>query len=179
MRLKAGDDIKDFIVEDLMGKSIKLSDFRDKTVLLSFYRYASCPLCNLRIHQLINIYDELKEEGLTLLSFFESSKESMLDFFGKQQPPFSLIPDPERVIYKLYRVEHSIFKYVLGLLNGKLIKAIMTGFKIGKADNVKTMVPADFLIKDGKILIAYYGKDISDHLSIEIVKKTMQTLARK
>jgi len=90
MRLQAGQPAPDFLRPDIGGKTIRLGDYRGRYLLLSFYRYASCPFCNLRVHELL---------------------------------------------------QRSI-----------------------------TLVPADFLIgPDGRILVAYYGKDISDHLPIEII----------
>ncbi len=107
MRLKEGEKAINFTVTDLSGKTISLEDFKDKKILLSFYRYASCPLCNLRISQLIQQYNDLKKKGLVIIAFFQSPKESMLQYVGKQNVPFLLIPDPEREIYKLYRIEKS------------------------------------------------------------------------
>lgn len=170
VRLKKGDSLIDFEIEDFKGNIFKLSDYMDKKVLLSFYRYAACPLCNLRIHSMIQKYPDYHSKGLEVFAFFESPKESISESVGKQEPPFRLIPDPARKIYKLYRVEKSIFKYILGLLNTKLIKAALLGFKIGKMENDKTMVPADFLIENGVIKVAYYGKDISDHLAFKTIE---------
>lgn len=171
MRLKNGDKLIDFEIEDFKGENIKLSDYKDKKILLSFYRYASCPLCNLRIHNLIQKYPDYKNKNLITFTFFESSKESISEYVGKQEPPFSLIPDPERKVYKLYGVEKSILKYILGLFNGKLFEAMfIRGFKIGRMENDKTIVPADFLIEDGIIKVAYYGKNISDHLSFKVIE---------
>lgn len=170
MRKSAGDKIIDFEISDFDGKSIRLSEIKSKKILLSFYRYAACPLCNLRIHELIKRYPEYRQRGLYVLAFFESSRESMADYVGKQETPFPLIPDPERRIYKLYGVEHSIWKYIKGIFNGRLIEAIKSGFHIGKMENQKTLVPADFLIEDGVIRQTYYGKDISDHIPFQEIE---------
>lgn len=164
MKLHNGDRYIDFTISDYDGKSITLSEIKGKKILLSFYRYASCPLCNLRVHELIKRYPEYQHHGLFILSFFESDRESMAEYVGRQDTPFSLIPDPERRVYSLYRVESSLFKYIKGLMNGRLREAIKMGFHIGKMENKKTLVPADFLIEDGIIKKVYYGKDISDHI---------------
>lgn len=170
MRRVSGDKILDFEISDFDGKSIKLSEIKSKKILLSFYRYASCPLCNLRIHELIKRYPIYRQNGLHVLAFFESSRDSMAEYVGKQETPFPLIPDPERRVYKLYGVEYSIWKYIKGVLNGKLIEAIKRGFHIGKMENKKTLVPADFLIENGVIKQAYYGKDISDHIPFQDIE---------
>lgn len=69
-------------------------------------------------------------------------------------------------------METSLHALLLGLTlrMGRALKAMRKGFLPGRMDGHVTLVPADFLIgPDGRILIAYYGKDIADHLSIEII----------
>ena len=174
MEIKPGDKVINFNKIDYMENNIVLSNYNNKKVLLSFYRYASCPLCNLRIHQLIKNFSRYRERGLVILAFFESPVDSIKKYVGLQEPPFSLIPDPERVIYKKYNVKGSITKYIKGLLNGKLFQAARLGYLPGKMENEKTLVPADFLIEDGIIKEVYYGKDISDHIPIEIIERFLE-----
>jgi hypothetical protein len=94
----------------------------------------------------------------------------MLKYVGTQQPPFPLVPDPKRKIYKLYRVEKSWFKYVRGGINIKMFKALRAGFKIKDMEGQKNLVPADFLIDNLIIKKAYYGKSIADHIPIKEIK---------
>ena len=91
----------------------------------------------------------------------------MLQYVGKQKVPFPIIPDPKREIYKLYGVEKSWIKYVLGGMTGKMRKARNLGFKIGKMEGQLNLVPADFLIENLTIKRAYYGKNIGDHMPFE------------
>jgi peroxiredoxin len=170
VRLKVGEKAKDFSVEDLNGKSILLSDFKDKKLMLSFYRYASCPLCNLRVLQLMQVHDDLKSKGLHFLAFFQSPKESIGRYVGKQDAPFPIIADPERKVYKLYGVEHSWIGYLRGGVSMKMLKALLSGFMIGKMEGKRDLLPADFLIENLEIKKAYYGKKISDHIPIEEIR---------
>ncbi|MBK5112278.1 MAG: redoxin domain-containing protein [Candidatus Heimdallarchaeota archaeon] len=174
MRLKEGEKAINFTVTDLSGKTISLEKFKDKKILLSFYRYASCPLCNLRISQLIQQYDDMKKKGLVIIAFFQSPKESMLEYVGKQNVPFPLIPDPEREIYRLYRIEKSWFKYVIGGISGKMFRALRKGYKIKDQEGQQNLVPADFLIENMIIKRAYYGKSIADHISFEELNQFLE-----
>ena len=72
MRLQPGQAAPDFTVTDFTGVTRTLSDYRGKKVLLSFYRYASCPFCNLRIHQLRQKAAEWEGQGLVMLAVFQS-----------------------------------------------------------------------------------------------------------
>lgn len=56
-RLQANDRAPEFVARDFLGAPVDLQPLRGHKVMLSFYRYASCPLCNLRMRDLIRGYD--------------------------------------------------------------------------------------------------------------------------
>ena len=173
MRLRKGDLAKDFNVTDIFGKKISLKDYSGRRLMLSFYRYVSCPLCNLRVYQLIQHYPRFHEKGLEMLVFFQSPVESVLEHVGKQDAPFSIIADPNREVYALYGVESSLRGYLKGLTRtSALSEARRLGFKGGKVEGERNLIPADFLVgPDLRIEVAYYGKDIGDHLSVEEIER--------
>jgi hypothetical protein len=129
----------------------------------------------LRISQLIREYNELHSRGLHFISFFQSPKESMVKYVGNQNAPFPLIPDPKRKVYRLYGVEKSWFKYVLGGFSRNMFKALRAGFKIKDMEGQKNLVPADFLVENLTIKIAYYGKSIADHIPLNEIKQFLDS----
>lgn len=169
MRLKEGDPAPAFQVEDINGNGISLEDYSGRMLLLAFFRYASCPYCNLRISQLIAKYPDLHEQGLDILAFFHSPKKSILRYVGKQKPLFPIVPDSKREVYTLYGVEASWGGFARAVANPKLnYQAMRAGFLPGKMEGKKNLIPADFLIgPDQMIKKAYYGTDLGDHLSIK------------
>ncbi len=174
MRLNQGEVAKTFSTKDIFDTSISLEDFKGKKLMISFYRSASCPLCNLRINQLIKNYKVLHDSGLEMLAFFQSPKESILEYVGKHDAPFSIIADPNREYYKSYGVESSWVGFFKGsfLKMPRMIDAIKKGFKPGRMEGDKALIPADFLIDENQnIARAYYGKDIGDHLPIEEIEE--------
>jgi len=126
MKLSKGDTAIDFSVEDISGRLISLRDFRGKKLMLSFYRYTECIYCNLRIHHLVKRYDEFNAKGLEKIAFFQSSENQIEKYTGKLNPPFHIISDTQRKIYRIYGVEeYSISGYIKGLFQiPKAIKAI-------------------------------------------------------
>ena len=178
MRLIEGQKAKDFSTSDIFGNDIILQNFKGKKILLSFYRYASCPLCNLRVSELIDQDAYFKEEGLELLAIFQSPKDRILEYVGKQNTPFSIIADPEQRLYNLYGVEISGLGLIRALFKpGKFKEALNKGFHTGTMEGPKTRIPADFIIgENGIILKAYYGKDIGDHMPIEMIKEVIDTV---
>jgi thioredoxin-dependent peroxiredoxin len=172
MRIQSGDKAKDFTVRDLNGNPLALQDFKGKKLMLSFFRYASCPFCNLRIHDLIVRHASLEKQGLSLVAVFQSPEESIRQYAGKQNPPFPIIPDPARELYRAYGVEPSWPGFLKGMFRaGPFLSALTKGFLPGKVEGETAMIPADFLIgPDLVVRSAYYGKDISDHIPLADVE---------
>jgi len=178
MKLKSGQPAKNFSSLDLAGNSISLTDYEGRHLMLSFYRYAACPLCNLRVHQLIQHYDSFVEKKLHLLAVFQSPSESIHKYAGKQKAPFPIIADPQRKLYRLYGVESSWSGFLKGSLRIPMVtSALIKGFWPGKMEGIKSMVPADFLIgPDLTVQVAYYGNDIGDHLPVEKINLWLESL---
>jgi len=172
MRLTKGENAPTFSVKDISGKTIRLEDYKGNHTLVAFFRYASCPFCNLRVHNLIERYDDLRAKGIDVIAFFESPKESILKYAGKKPTPFPIIPDPERKIYNLYGVETSWGKFFKSFVTGagEFIRATKKGFLPGKMENNIAQMPADFFVyPDGKIHTAHYGNSLADHLPLKIL----------
>jgi len=178
-RLKCGDMAPDFFEKDLLGRVIKLHDYRGRWLLLSFYRYASCPLCNLRIHTLSQRYKVWQTQGLDMLAVFQSPAEKMQQYVGKQQAPFPLIPDPEQRLYVLYGVKCNWAGFLKAWVTrlpdiGRSV--LGRGFLPGSVEGGIHRIPADFVIDpQGRIAEAYYGHDIGDHLPVERIDHLLQT----
>ena len=98
-----------------------------------------------------------------------------MEYAGKDYSPVRIIPNPSRDLYRLYGVEGSWKGFLTGSLQfGTFAKALKEGHLPGKVEGDMNMIPADFVIDEqGKILIAYYGKDISDHLEISEIEKVI------
>ena len=173
MKLKPGQHAKNFSVKDFKGNPISLEDYRGKKLILSFYRYAACPLCNVRVHELIKRYPEFKKKGLNFLAFFESPRESIEKNVGKQDAPFPIIPDPERLIYKKYGVGSSWWGMIIGMLNLRVIlKMFKYKYFVKKPEGDVRLLPADFLIDEkGVIRHAFYAKNISGHMPMSVIEE--------
>ncbi|MEN8250443.1 MAG: peroxiredoxin-like family protein [Bacteroidota bacterium] len=169
MKLTINSPVPEFSLTDLNGQCYNTSEPRNKLIMLAFFRYASCPLCNLRIHELIENYHELSQK-MDIVAVFQSPKDKINDYVGKQTIPFTVLPDPECTLYRLYGLESSW----LGFLRAWTIKitqvfnaVVKHHYYPGSVEGDLHRIPADFIIDtDNKILTAYYGKDIGDHLPL-------------
>jgi peroxiredoxin len=172
-RLKAGENAPAFQTLDWQDNPIEPFGTHPGVTLLSFFRYASCPLCNLRVRELITNHDRFVENGMRILAVFQSPVERISHYVGTQSPPFPLVPDPDLKLYRLYGVESSWRGFVRAWSLGipQVFKAVVAnGFLPGTVENQINRVPADFLIApDGRLIDVYYGRDIGDHIPLDQV----------
>lgn len=174
MKLSPPTSAPRFSTVDLTGNPISLDDYRGKHLLLSFYRYASCPFCNMRLHELLQKHDEYKAKGLNFLAIFESTVNSIHKYLDKHNVPFPIIPDPDLVLYNLYGLRASRWGYIKGgLMNlGRLRQAEKLGFEPGEQENEINMLPADFIIDPEQMVRqAFYAPDIVQHMPFSTIDK--------
>ena len=180
MRLKIDDKAIPFSAENMEGETIYLTQFAGKPLLLMFYRYASCPMCNLRLRDFAQHYPQLHTRGLEVVAFFHSPARNIRANAGKGHFPFQLVADPEFKVYRSYGVETSWLKFLLSMLLPSFyvdwIRSMRYGFW-GGVDRQMGKMPADFLIgPDGRIMKAHYGRDMGDHLSVREVETALTDL---
>ncbi|WP_420573290.1 peroxiredoxin-like family protein [Kordia sp.] len=183
MKLKQGQTAPNFEVLDIQGNKINLNKLSNHKILLTFFRYAECALCNLRISEIKNESQRLKMLDIKLIAVFQSSKDSLIKNVQNEHAfDFTIIADPNRELYDLYQVKPSWIKLIRTTTwkgVNSIIKASKKGYKPGgKVEGKFHQIPADFLInQDKKIEIAYYGSSVIDHISIEkLLKSTTNTI---
>lgn len=166
--LQRNDHIIEISRDDYLGNKINLADYRGKKVLLSFFRWASCPFCNLRIRQLIIQYPEFVKNKIEIIALFAATGGEISKYAGKQNAPFPIIPDPELDLYAKYGIKESFSGMVKVMLKPvELFKVMTSGFFNVKTIHKKSILPVDFLIGEDQLIYrAYYGKDYGDHIPI-------------
>lgn len=166
-RLNKGELAPDFNAQDVTGKQIRLSAFRGRKILLSFFRYATCPFCTVRFVRLAQEMERYANSGLVVIGVFESSREYIMRYIGRRGLPFPIIADPDGELYAQYGVKKSMPGMMLGMLRmPTLLRALLDpDYRMANSGGSKTRIPADFLISgDRTIVESYYGRDIGDHM---------------
>ncbi|MDF1550177.1 MAG: redoxin domain-containing protein [Bacteroidales bacterium] len=171
MKLQKDDKAIAFSTEDISGNTISLESYRGKKVYITFYRGASCPFCNLRVNKLLEKMKSFDEKGLIVIGFFMSAKEEIMEYVGKQKPPFPIIPDPDKIFYMQYGLESSLTGKMKSMLRfGDIKKIFANGYMNTRTLKDDNTLPGDFLIdEEGKIHVAHYAKDFGDHLDFKII----------
>jgi len=175
-KLKVGTSAPQFEAIDIYGNTVSLSSHNKSKIFLAFMRYAGCPVCNFRMHELIEKFDSLKSLGFDLIVVYESEPATLKEYLIERKVPFSVIGDPKRKLYKKFGVESSFGKTLKSAFKKQTYTAKREGSKGNshkpKREGKLTSIPADFIIsRDGMIEIAHYGKSISDHFPLNYILK--------
>ena len=169
MRLKKGDKLTDLSLPSVKGNVFNIENIAGKKALISFYRFAQCPFCNLRIHELTKRYDEL-ENKLEIIAIFDSPLDHLIKSTKKHKAPFEILADENFKYFDAYGVEKSIFKFFIGSVVNvhRLIKASLLGFVPLQFKGSMLTVPVDILIDETcNIEQVYYGRNTTDHVSLD------------
>lgn len=151
MKLKQGQKAPNFKISDIHGTKINLYELSNQKVILTFFRYAECALCNLRISEIKKESERLKKLDIKLIAVFQSSKESLIkSIYDRHSFDFTIIADPKLELYNLYGVKPSwikLFRTTTWEGISSMLKASKKGFKLGgKVEGKFHQIPADFLL---------------------------------
>lgn len=113
-----------FELKDIHGKTVELSSFRGKTVLLYFWA-DFCPSCKREFPETQEFYDKLKKQDLEVVAVnvgqdVQISKEFAQEF----KATFSMLTDPQKDIAKLYEVGEKLPVNYFINAEGKIIRRI-------------------------------------------------------
>jgi peroxiredoxin Q/BCP len=166
-----------FKLKDIFGRMIDLEQYRDKKVLIGFFRHAGCPFCNLRVHALLKIHAEMKAKDFEMIFFFESKESVILrSSFHQGVSPIPIISDPEKKWYNAYGLESSGLKSAISHITSFVqtaYKAQSKGLPIhmmAGGESIKTM-PAEFLLDKGLVIKElHYSERLNDRMDIGIIK---------
>jgi len=183
VRLEPGQLAVPFAAMTIDGTAVSLDQFAGRPVLLMFFRYASCPMCNLHLRDFAKDYAGLHERGLAVVAFFHSPASAIRAHAGSREYPFPLVADPELRVYRQYGVETSWPRLLLSMLKpgfyASFFRALIHGFWGGFAWQMAKM-PADFLVgPDGRFVAIHYGRDIGDHIRIAQLYATLEQLEER
>lgn len=176
LRLVIGQPAPTFVINDVNGTPIDLEAFRGEYTLISFFRYAGCPFCNLTLLQLIKRYENFSSRGLKIITFFQSPADTVSEYVSIKKPPFAVIPDPDKTVYDTYGIESSAAKSfgAVTLVPGVLRAALSGQVKQGTIDGDAFLMPAQFIVgPDLNLLKVHYGNNWGDKMSMFDIEEVL------
>ncbi|MDB5030474.1 thioredoxin-dependent thiol peroxidase [Mucilaginibacter sp.] len=133
--LKTGDKAPDFTAKDQNGKSVSLSDFKGKTVILYFYPKDDTPGCTAEACDFRDNYQSLAGKGFEVIGVSTDDEKSHKKFETKYSLPFPLIADTDHHIVEAYGVWGEKNMY-----GKKYMGTMRTTFIINADGNIQTVI---------------------------------------
>lgn len=134
--LTVGAKAPDFTLFDKDGKSVSLSDFLGKKVILYFYPKDNTPGCTRQACAFAGAYARFKTLNVEVIGISKDSVASHVKFAQKYDLPFVLLSDPELSAIKAYDVWQE--KKMCGKLGFGVVR---TTFIIDEKGNIEKIMP--------------------------------------
>jgi peroxiredoxin Q/BCP len=100
--LKTGDKAPDFTLTADDGKSVSLSDFAGKQVVLYFYPKASTPGCTIEACDFRDLRPKFAKQDIVVLGVSADPVKALVNFKTKQKLNFPLLSDPDHKMIESY-----------------------------------------------------------------------------
>ena len=155
--LQVGDKIENFILPNHLGKNIELADLLDKgPVVVSFYRGAWCPYCNLELKALNDFLPQFKTKSAQLVAISPQLPDQTLTTAQKNELEFDVLSDIGNKVAQQFGLLFTL---------DKRIQELYTGFGIDfehtYGDKTYQLpLPATYVInQEGVITYAFLNED--------------------
>jgi len=123
-RLEPGDAAPDFSLTDDHGKTVTLSDFAGKTLVLYVYPAAMTPGCTTQACDFRDSLDALAASGIAVVGLSPDKPEKLAKFREKDGLTFPLLSDPDKSVLEAYGAfgEKTMYgKTVVGVIRSIVI----------------------------------------------------------
>lgn len=127
---KRGQLAPDIQLLDRSGRSVRLSDYKGKIVVLNFWA-SWCPPCKAEMPHMQKLYDAYRNEEVVLLSVNMTTTESNSDaawtFAKKKGITFPIVLDEEGAAMKAYNIRTyptTVFVASDGIIHARLLGAV-------------------------------------------------------
>jgi peroxiredoxin Q/BCP len=148
MPLEVGAKAPAFTLKDQSGKSVKLSSFKGRKVLVFFYPKADTPGCTAQACGLRDVADEVGDT--VILGISPDLPEKQKKFDTKYSLGFPLLSDPDHEVAEAYGVwgEKKLYgKAYMGIMRSAFLideagKLSKVWYKISPKDTPKNLLAA-------------------------------------
>ncbi len=144
---------------------------KGKKYLVTFFRFATCPFCNMRIAQLKRAKSEMGE-NFEIVAIFEAKIEHLKKQANRHHAGFQILADHKREYYKIFGVKKSLIGMFKGMLlrMPTLILGLLKGYiPLDISPRILTMPLSLLVDEQGIIQTIYHGKDEGDHIPMKQV----------
>ena len=169
-RLKKGDPAPEISLPAIDGSTFEMSSMKGRRVILTFFRFSSCPFCNIRINRIMKRWDEFPDDTV-MVGVFDAEVSELARRMAKHDPKLTIVADESYGTFLGNGVYKSTLRVLLAPLRAPLttLEAILRGYiPMTMSLSKMSTIPVDVLIdEDGTVVEAHYCRDTVDHLPID------------
>lgn len=172
--IKTGDFFPEFDLPNADSNALALSDFLAKgPLVISFYRGAWCPYCNLEINALQQRLADIQATGAQLIAISPQAPDKSIDQISASRLTFEVLSDAAN---KLARQCGLVFTLP------EPLRPIYAAWELdipghNGDDSFELPMPATFIIgTDGKIKHAFIDMDYTKRLEPDIIIEQLRNL---
>ncbi|SHH89267.1 peroxiredoxin-like family protein [Clostridium grantii] len=160
--LAVGDKIPNFTLGNANGEEINIYDcLAEGPMVISFYRGAWCPYCNLELKAYKDILPQIKELGANLVAISPELPDNSFSLIEKHELGFEILSDLENVVAKKFGLVFKLDEAII-----EVYKKFGIDVEAGQGnDKYEVPLPATYVIDGkGEIVMAYVNTDYTKRL---------------
>ncbi len=162
MKLRGGDRAPAVVLEALDGSRLDCSR-PGGAVVVSFTRYAGCPVCQLHVGRVAAAMGEFRARSCGVWMVFQSAPGRLQAAMAEWQPGFAAVADPAARLYDAFGAATSVAGYLHPRSVAAAVRATFAGRRHGRFEGREMQMPADFVLDPaGRIVLAHYGRHVGD-----------------
>jgi peroxiredoxin len=175
--LKDGAQVPDFTLPNASGNVVTLSRLlMQGPVVISFYRGAWCPYCNLELRAYQRVLPQLQELGASLVAISPQTPDHSFSLVEKQNLSFAVLSDVGNHVARQFGLVFTIDEAVRAA--HRRIGANLPAFN--GDDSWELPMAGTFLIdQSGTIRLAFVDPDFSHRLDPSVVVAKLKELKGK
>jgi len=171
--LKIGDIAKEFTLPNAVGNKVSLYEELEKNdyVVINFYRGQWCPVCNMELHALQGINDELNSLGAKLIAVSPQIPDASLSTAEKHELAFEVLSDAHNKVAKEYRLVFSL---------AEELRPLYASFGIdipglNGEDTYELPMPATYVVnKNKEIIYSFIDEDYTKRSEPQDILKAIR-----
>lgn len=173
--LKVGAQAPDFSLPNAFGEQVRLGALlAEGPVVLTFYRGAWCPYCNLQLRGFQKTLPRFERHGAQLVAITPQLPDESRSQVEKDGYPFEILSDLDDRVMKAYRLHFEV-PDELGELYQRRLSLDLAAYN--GAGRYVLPVPATFVIdRTGEVRFAFIDLDYRNRVEPSAILAALETL---
>ena len=167
-QLSTGDKAPAIVLPAIDGSTLDMSNLREKSHF-TFFRFSTCPLCNMRIRKIKQRWNEFSSDTV-MVGVFDADIDDLRKRMRKHDAPFTIVADESYGAFESNGVSKSFGKFMWGAAKSPLtlLLATMRGY-VPLTMSIANSPPYRLTSSSTKVamLWRHYCKDTADHMSLD------------